>query len=369
MAEVRLRVNGKAYRGWQSVRVVRSIESVSGAFELAISDRWEGQAEPWPIVEGDECRVEIGDDERGWQQVIDGHVWTRRQRISAGEVSYTVSGKDRTAALVKCSAVLERWSFRRATVLEIARKVCEPFGIPVKVQPGIELVPQPKIAVTPGDSAWSVVERAAKAAGVLVVSDAAGGLLITRAGAGRAAPIVQGQNLLDCECAFSLEERFHRYIVATQTAGTDTAAGEATRVRAEAIDEGVRLTDHVLIVRPDRGLTAEHAVARVDWEARVRAARSESPAASVEGWRQPDGQLWPVNARTHLTAPAAGVDGDLLISQVEYSLGSDGEVTRFTLVRPDAFAPDPAVRRGGQPRVRQSLSTRWKRFGEELLGR
>jgi prophage tail gpP-like protein len=46
------------------------------------------------------------------------------------------------------------------------------------------------------------------------------------------------------------------------------------------------------------------------------------------------------------------IDGDMLISQVEYTLGPEGEMTRLHLVRPDAFTPEPetASRRSRQRR-------------------
>ena len=42
-----------------------------------------------------------------------------------------------------------------------------------------------------------------------------------------------------------------------------------------------------------------------------------------------------------------GVDGDMLISQVEYSIGEGGQITTLHLVRPDAFEPAPETRSVG----------------------
>lgn len=65
----------------------------------------------------------------------------------------------------------------------------------------------------------------------------------------------------------------------------------------------------------------------------------------MRGWRQSNGKLWPVNALTRVVAPITlGVDGDLLISQVDRSVDDGGgRITQLGLVRPDAFTPEPTA--------------------------
>lgn len=339
MSDLRLIVNGRRFGGWRSVRVTRSIESAAGSFELDVTDRWADQDVAWPIAEEDTCRVEIDG-----VVVIDGFVDRRSISLGAEARTLAYSGRDRSAVLVDCSADLDKWTFRNASVLDVARKVAEPFGVRVSLQVGLVLArAQTKIVVSPGDTAFAVIERAAQAAGVLVVSDGAGGLLLTRAGTTRATALVQGQNLLAASVEYNAAERFHRYVVVTQVGGTDAAAGAATRIRAEATDEGIRRADRAMLIRPESGVTTDYARRRADWEARVRAARAETVTAVVLGWKQPSGELWPVNALCRVQAPAIGVDGDLLISQAEHSIGTGGETTQLRLVRPDAFTPEPTA--------------------------
>lgn len=343
MPNLDLIVGGRRYGGWKSIRVTRSIESISGSFDVQAADRWADQEIPWPIAPEDPCRVEIDGE-----VVIDGTVEKRRNKLG-GDVSY--SGYDRSQALVACSALLKQWSFTGANVLDIARKVCDPFGIPVSVQPGLRVPPKPprKQVVTPGDTPFEIMHTAAKAAEVLIVSDGKGGIVITRAGASRApTALVQGENVFDAEWEYDGADRFHKYIVATQIAGESyfATAGDVesvTKVFAQATDVGVRRTERALIIRPETGLTTEYARRRADWEARVRAAKAASGTVTVLGWRQPSGELWPLNALVSVRIPRIGVDGDLLISEVTHSLGDGGKKTELRLVRPDAFAPEPTA--------------------------
>ena len=57
MSNVILLVNGTEYAGWKEIQVERSIDTISGAFSMAVSDQWEANAVPWPIKPGDQCKV------------------------------------------------------------------------------------------------------------------------------------------------------------------------------------------------------------------------------------------------------------------------------------------------------------------------
>lgn len=348
MADLVLSVGGRRYEGWKSVRVTRSIERLAGSFDLGVSDRWGGQEESWPIGEEDACRVEIDGT-----VVIDGFVDRRSIQLTETDRILSYAGRDRAAALVDSCPVLPRWTFRNATILDVAKAVAEPLGVRVRLAPGVVLPPaQRKLAVHPGESAFEALLRAAAATGVLLVSDGAGGIVITRSGIQRAAtPLVEGDNVRRASASYDGTDRFRRYVVLTQVPGTDEAAGDVTRVRAEATDPGVRRAGRVLVIRPESGITTDYARKRADWEARIRAARSETVSVVVVGWTQPRGGLWPVNALVSVRIPAIGVNGDMLIAEVEHTLAEGvGEITEISLVRPDAFTPEPAaatVKTGG----------------------
>lgn len=352
MSEVTLIVGGVRYAGWKSVRVTRSIESLAGSFALDVSDRW-GPGDPWPIAEEDPCRVEIDG-----RVVLDGYVDKRDLSASDTDRTLSYSGRDRAAAMVDCSAELPKWTYKSVTLADFVRTLAKPFGVGVTVQGGLTLPKIPKITISPGDTAYEAAKRAAADDGALLVSDGAGGIRITRSGTGWATALIEGDNIRSASVSYDGSERYHRYVIMTQAAGTDEAAGDATRTLASAIDEGVRRTDRVLVIRPDKGYSVADARRRADWEARVRAAKAETVTVTVQGWTQPDGDLWPVNALARVQAPRLiGVNGDLLISQIEHSISSSGQITQLQLVRPDAFTPEPKA-------VVKASGGRWKELDD-----
>jgi prophage tail gpP-like protein len=334
--ELHLVVEGRRYAGWKSVRVTRSIEGIAGAFALDASDRWGADA-PWPILEEDACRVEIGGE-----VVIDGYIDKRSLSASKDSRSLSYEGRDRAGALADCSAILGKWTVYNVDVSSFAAKVAEPFGVGVSVQPGLKLERVPKVTFSPGDTALDVIRRVAEDEGVLLVSDGAGGIVITRSGTTRVSALIEGVNILTASSEFDAKDRFQHYVVSSQVAGTDDAFGDATRSLDGASDAGVRRAERVLFLHPEHGYSIKDTKRRAQWEAITRAARAVQVTVTVRGWKQADGKLWSINTLTHVSAPnQIGIEGDMLISQVEYSVGEVGKVTQLSLVRPDAYTPPP----------------------------
>lgn len=344
-ASVQLRVNGREYGGWKSARITRGIESLCGGFELAVSDRWNSQSKAWPIREEDECAVLIGD----WPVVV-GYVDSRSVSYSAEDHSVSVSGRDKTSALVDCSADLGAWEFKNISLGKLAERLCEPYGISVLTQSGLSFSPVSRVSIDPGETAFEVLKRACAMAGALPISDQ-GDLLLTRAGSTRAVTaLVEGKNILSASATRGGAERFATYRVLGQQSGSDGLFGShAAATKGEAADSSVRRTERKLVLRADGNASVAQAKARAQWEAIVRAGRAQTATVTVQGWTQGDGSLWPVNALVHVSSPLLEIDSDMLIAEVVSSLNdSSGTTTTLSLRRPDAYLPEPTVKPKGK---------------------
>jgi len=341
LAKVELLVGGKRYSGWKAITVSRSLESLSGSFSLDVADHWVDQALAWPIIEEDECKVLIDG-----QTVIDGWVGHCGPSFTSSSRSLAFQGNDRAAALVECSAMLEHWTFKGKTVASITRILAEQYDIKVTVQDGLESLLAPaKVVVSPGDTSFSVIDKVAKASGVMVISDGKGGITITRAPSGRSSQqLVEGVNLEDGSVDYDATQRFSRYFVASQIPGDDNSTGNSVRIRAYASDKGVRRANRFTIIRPAQALTSVQSRIHADWTARIRAANSASASVTVKGWEQSNGALWPIGVLIYVNSPTLRIDGDMRISQADHVKGPEGERTTLRLVRPDAFTPDPSAK-------------------------
>lgn len=368
MADIKLIVNGLEYAGWKRARVTRGIECLSGSFDLEVSERWNGQTAPWPILEEDVCEIKIDDE-----TLISGYVDARTVSYSPTDHTLSVTGRDKSGALVDNSAVLSSWEFKDIGLLALAKKLADPFGISVSMDDGVlpkrvslktgkrgslkgagksgKLTlpaPHKKFSVDPGESAFDVLDRACKMAGVLPISNGAGGILLVRPGTARASTaLVEGDNIIAAQAQYDASQRYSRYVVRGQHQGSDEYSGEsAAAVTAEASDLEVTRTNRILMIRPESAATTEYAKQRAGWEATVRAARSASVNVVVQGWTQADGSLWPVNAQVVIKSPLLGIDGTMLITQTSFIVDESGTTTELTLRRPDAFAPGPIIASG-----------------------
>ena len=336
-----LTVNGVAYRGWKTISVTRAIQQVAGTFDLAVSDRFPLQLEPWPIREGDECTVQCEG-----VTVITGKVDRRRLGFGPGMHSFGVSGRDRTGLLVDCSVDIGTWELAGQKVDAIVKKLATPFGVKVSLGAGVTLpAARDKFALNPGETAFAAIDRACRLAGVLPVSDGAGGIVLSQTGTARCVTaLVQGQNLIGGDGDFDSQARFGVYKVRGSGAGNDDAFGETVAaVSGEAKDEGADPA-RVLVIRPEGNVTTAQARERAQWEAATRAARAGTATVKVQGWTQGDGSLWPINSLVRLDSSWVGISADMLISEVNYGLDdSGGTITTLKLMRPDAFKPKPVV--------------------------
>jgi prophage tail gpP-like protein len=343
MPDVVLSVGGKRYAGWKEVEIRRGIEQVAGTFELSVTDRWSGTEQAWPIKHGDPCTVTADG-----QVLITGYVDDVLPFFDAGQHGVTVVGRDKTGDLVDCSAIVKSGEWRGRTLFQIAKEIAAPFGIQV-IDQAQASVPFKSAALQEGETAWEALERAARMRGVLLISDAQGALVITRAGTQRiSTALVQGENILAARGTFSLRDRYSEYICKGQDVGFDTSTPEQNaQVKAQAQDRNVRRYRPLIIVAEDianaRGLKD-----RALWEAAVRMGRSSRPQITVQGWQHAAG-LWLPNRLVPVDCPYLYLAGDMLTVAVTYRINDNGTVAAIELCRPEAFKllPVPETDDGG----------------------
>ena len=342
-APLALNVAGKAFSGWKSIRVTRTLEALCGSFSLTVAD-----GPDWPISEDDACSVLVEG-----VPVITGYIDSLEPSYDSASHTVTVNGRDRAADVVDCSAQLGAWQFSSVDVLTLARKICAPYGVTVAMQPGLVSSAaslSKKYSIDPGDTAGAALENLCKVAGLLAISDGLGGVLLTRTGTERVGTVlVQGQNILRAGAKFDRTGRFRDYLVMGSHKGGDSLNGaSASGVKGTATDMNAR-AGRTLVVRPDANMTPALAKSRAEWEASVRAARAESASVTVQGWIESDlFGAWPLNKLVAVRSPKLRVNGDMLIAGVtlSYDEGS-GTLTQLDLRNPKAFTPDPTIAKAG----------------------
>jgi len=324
-----LKIGGKILTVWEDVTVQKSIETAAGGFSVSVSD-----VEDWPINPNDACVVTLDGE-----TVITGYVDTVDMEKQPGNHTITVSGRDRAGDLIDCSVVHKGNEIVGQGLLQVAKTLCDPFNIKVTATASTGAA-FPKVAILPSESVWQCLERLARQRGMLLVSDGQGGIVFMQPNRTHSgAALVEGKNILSARATFDTQERFSDYYVKGQTVGTDDTFGaSAAQIQARAKDIGI--TRHrPLIIISETNTSAAEAQTRANFEATTRAARSGKVEVTVQGWQRDDnGTLWAPNQLVTCKIPGLRVDGDMLISGVNYrKSASSGTTAVLKLARPDAF--------------------------------
>lgn len=338
--EVRLRVAGNIYTGWKSAEIFRSMEQGPHEFELVVVNAWRTTGHRH-IQDGDVCRVSIDND-----LVITGFVDTRAPEYDAENQSLTISGRSKLGDLVD-SSLLDQ-EYNNQTLDAIARAECKPFGINVIVSTDVGAAFK-RVRRDAGQSPWEFLEGLARVRAVRLVSDESGNLIITRAGSRLAAvPLVLGENIEKASANFSCRERFSDYIVVGKDNDVSFDDAEQTaHVMAKSRDVGVFRYRPVVIISDDDGRQMD-CQTHADWQRNTHYGRGRGIVYTVRGWREkPGGQIWAPNTRVRVLDRYAGIDGELIISEVRLTVDSSSKYAQLRVVPREAMErvplPEPVV--------------------------
>jgi len=338
--DIRLAVDGKLYGGWQEVQVSRSIEQAALAFNLTVTERWQGQPQRRIIRPGAACTLTASGD-----HILTGYVDDVPIDYDTAQHTVKVAGRDKVGDLVDCAAIVDGpFEFNNLSVLEFAARICRSYGVSVsaEVDPG---KPFARFAVQPGETAWAAIERACRHRALLPNGDGNGGLVLTRAGkSGRAAGSLElGRNVEGASGTFTYRDRFSLTVLRGQQEGSDTLDPTAiASPEGRATDSTITRYRPTVIVSEQAGNGISLAD-RAAWEVRVARGRSRTVTYPVAGWRDDGGVLWRPNTVVRVTDDYLDIDFDMLIVATTFNLTTAGTRTELQLALTDAYdlLPDP----------------------------
>lgn len=330
-SEITLQVNGYNYGGWQTVRVTLGMEQLAGCFELTVSERWSGQDKMWKILPGNECRLFIGNT-----PIITGYVDEICPEYDHGSHSVRISGRDRTGALVDCSAIHKSGEWKDASLDRIAADLCRPFGVDVIINGPLAMAPFKKFGIQECETVFEALDRAARMRCILLMSDGQGNLLLTRAGSVHVpVALVKGQNIEKASGQFSHKDRFSRYIIKGQNPGSDTSTPEHNaQTQAKTSDPEIKLY-RPLIIFAEPG-TATNYKDRAIWERNIRAGQGSRASYTVTGWQHSSG-LWLPNRLVTVDDDYFHTPAGMIITRVTYLLDDTGSRTELEICHREAF--------------------------------
>jgi prophage tail gpP-like protein len=325
--------------GWRSVRVTRGIERCPSDFEIALTERYPGEADAFVVQAGYPCRVMLGSD-----LVITGYVDRFTASITQGQHTVTVVGRGKCADLVDCSAEWPGGQISGSNALGIARNLAAPYGIRVIAICDIGVLIQ-QFNLLHGESPFEIIERVCRYSSLLAYESPEGNLLLAQAGDGSAASgFTQGVNVQEASFTVSQDQKFSEYLCYQQSMDVLGDLGEAGNLQAIAKDASVLRHRRRDIVSEAPVGGHDFAQRRVTWEANRRSGRAAVLRVVADSWRDSAGALWQPNLLVPISIPQIKCDKKTwLISEVTYRRDENGTTADLIIMPPLAFSPIPAI--------------------------
>lgn len=338
MNNVELKVDGKIFSGWTSVTVNRSIETMAGYFDLGVNVQTSTDLSS--LAPGKPFTLSIDG-----QTVITGYTDGRRRQMGADSMKITIAGRDKTADLIDCAAIYKGGQWKKRTLEQIARDLCQPYGVAVRweLTDAESAAPFTSFTLDHSETVYEALGRAARARGVLITSNAAGDLVFTRADESHSDRLVLGENLLSVDFDEDYRDRFSEYTVKGH-GRSNGKVGDTVDARTIASQKGSATDSAITRYRPmiilaDSKIDAQSATARALREQRRRLAKSVTFEAQLDGWTRSNGQIWMPNILAEIDASKFAIQtGPLLVSKVVLTLDDrEGVKTTLTLTPRDGF--------------------------------
>ncbi|EAT4975926.1 baseplate protein [Salmonella enterica] len=338
MNNVELKVDGKIFSGWTSVTVNRSIETMAGYFDLGVNVQTSTDLSS--LAPGKPFTLSIDR-----QTVITGYTDGRRRQMGADSMKITIAGRDKTADLIDCAAIYKGGQWKKRTLEQIARDLCQPYGVVVRweLTDAESAAPFTSFTLDHSETVYEALGRAARARGVLITSNAAGDLVFTRADESHSDRLVLGENLLSVDFDEDYRDRFSEYTVKGH-GRSNGKVGDTVDARTIASQKGTATDSAITRYRPmiilaDSKIDAQSATARALREQRRRLAKSVTFEAQLDGWTRSNGQIWMPNILAEIDASKFAIQtGPLLVSKVVLTLDDrEGVKTTLTLAPRDGF--------------------------------
>ncbi len=342
--DVTVVINGQAYGGWQDVRISRGIERLPSDFDLRLTDIYAGEADALQIRPGDACVVKIGKS-----PVVTGYIDIVMPSIAPGVHEISISGRSKCADLVDCSAEWPGRQIPQASLLEIARKLAEPYGIQVDSLDGPGKT-TPYFSLSYGETPFEIIERLCRYSELLAYDDTDGNLLLARTSEQRAASgFREGVNVLSASATYSMHDRFSEYQCFPNAFNTLLELGDAGFLMSSQVDQGVTRHRVKHMISDGTGLGGpDVAKARAGWEASRRFGRSFAVRLTTDSWRDRAGALYEPNTKVPIDLASLKVTSRIwTISEVTYRKSSQGTLCDLLILPPQAFDVQPTAFQGG----------------------
>lgn len=389
--EISILVDGQIYKGWKSARIECSIEQISRAFALSITDNFPGNENFRRLAPGQKVQLFIGSD-----VVCTGYITSTPIRYDAKSVTVQVQGKSKTVDLVDCcspwAAIAstggggqksDSWqdvkgakqntksvpaaktvnkSWHNQSAKQIISDLCAPYGINVICEVEELNSKLVNFTVNPGEKVFESINRLLTKENLIVTDNELGDLVIAEvASRGKCDDMLEiGSNVISGSAGFDYSKRYSKYVVLGQHKGTDLEFGSKVS-QDQGIAEDSGIDRHRLLVLKDTGQSSNTIASnRAEFEKKIRDAKSLSCTHRVQGWRQSSGRLWKTNSKVEIDDQILKLQDVQLTTKLTYTLDNAGSFTDIESMPEDGYSRKGSANNNTSKNTQNSSKESWK---------
>lgn len=348
-----VKIKGVTYDRFISYRISRSVEHLSGEFDLSLTN--EGY-NGLPFHRGDEIVIYVNTT-----PILTG--WIEKLDVSYSNEAHTIqiSGRDKTCDIID-STLGNKIEFKAPITLDkVIESVKNQLNLShIKLTNNVhDLEPFEKGELVTGEiteTVFDFLEKYTRKRQVLMTTDGEGGFVITRTGSEKAdssiVHISEGawakNNVLEAHVSYDESQRFYEYRIHSQ----DNPSANPTNTKTNKSVSSKLGVAHDDAIRKSRFLdldaesTGDNTILkrRAEWEANIRKARSMTYSCTLQGHTSSSaGKPWKPNLLVQVEDQFALIISDLLIKSVEYTLDEGGTKTQLEIVSPNSYDPEPKI--------------------------
>src|SRR5262245_22149577 len=333
---VTLKVRGKLYTNWTSVRVEQRVTQAFPIFQFECTEESPMPLQPWMLafVPGDIVQVFVG----GVPAVF-GYITERHVGYDASNHGVRLIGVGETADLTNSMVPVEKLGNHDGkNWAQLFHEITAHLGTQLQII-SADLTPFESIQVQPGETIMAVLERYARMRNIVIGSNANGGwLAMSEHPAVSSGKLFESSNILRANAVVRDNMVYKKYTALMQGSGSNSAWGAGqNQMRADLSGTSTRNRQSVVVAEIadnmhglQRRVKMEHVFCEGSYlEAQI----------TVQGWFKEEGRsddVWRAGEYYSVYSPSLILHGEVRgCSGCVYEQTDSGSTTTLTMVKPE----------------------------------
>lgn len=323
-----LEVNGKIFSFWLEAKIIKSLQSFSGSFDVAYTTKVDKTSPSFLIKEGDSCTVKYKNT-----PMITGFIEKVLLDVNETSLSFFCSGRDKTGDLVDSHVSINEREFKNQNIVNISNTICSDFGISFKSESPNATSIIKNVVIDTKDTLAQIIAKLSKLKNCIVLPNDKGELVFSKVGSKNAGSLTFGQ-FISIKIEQDSSQKFQSY--KAYFSDNCDADNKHKKEIASVKDSSVK-RPRVLILQMPKATLKEDAINKLKWEMCQRISKAISITIVTDGWLNSQKNIWEPNQLLTLKLDSFQISETFLIETCTYLLDKNGYSTELKLVLKDAY--------------------------------